>query len=77
MGGKRMIVWVLEKGKPAPRMLKPGIQDSRFVEVEQSKLNEGEEVIVGMNTTEGAAPATRQNPFAPQMPGGRGRRGGI
>ncbi len=77
MGGRRMIVWVLENGKPAPRMVKPGIQDSRFVEVQQSKLNEGEEVIVGMNTAEGSAPATRQNPFAPQMPGGRGRRGGI
>lgn len=77
MGGRRMIVWVLENGKPAARMLKPGVQDSRFVEVLQSKLNEGDEVIVGMNTTETAGPATRQNPFAPQMPGGRGRRGGI
>ena len=76
-GAKRMMVWVLEKGKPAPRMIRPGIQDARYVEVMESKLNEGDEVIIGLNSADPSSSRQANNPFAPQMPGGRGRRGGM
>ena len=73
-GSNRAVVWVLENGKPQPRSLQMGIQDPRYAEVLRSKLNEGDEVIVGMTGPQVEVAAGTQNPFAPR--GFGGRRGG-
>ena len=73
-GSNRAVVWVLENGKPQPRFLQMGIQDPRYAEVLRSKLNEGDQVIVGMTGPQVEVAAGAQNPFAPQRFGGR--RGG-
>jgi len=70
-------VWVLKEGKPVPVRAIKGIQNTQFVEVKETELHEGDEIIIGaIGAAQTAAPAG-QNPFQPQrMPGG-GRRGGI
>ena len=70
-------IWVLKEGMPAPVRAVKGIQNTQFVEVKETDLQEGDEIIIGvLGTVQSAAPAG-QSPFQPQrMPGG-GRRGGI
>jgi HlyD family secretion protein len=73
----RAVVWVLNEGKPKPVRITKGIQTTRYVEVREGDLKEGDDVITGMS---GVTPQTQQqmqNPFAPQMPRGGGRRGGF
>lgn len=54
--------------RPAPVSL--GITDGAFTEIrEPSTLTEGQEVVIGLQTT--AAAEKTVNPFAPQMPGRR------
>lgn len=67
----RAVVWVMENGKPQPRFVQMGIQDARYAEIVRSKLNEGDEVIVGMTGSQAEVAAGTQNPFAPQRFGGR------
>ncbi|MEW6051653.1 MAG: efflux RND transporter periplasmic adaptor subunit [Candidatus Zixiibacteriota bacterium] len=67
-------VWTMENGLPRPVRIAKGIQNSRYVVIEQSRLQEGDSVIVGASTTSGQATTTQtQNPFMPRFPGG-GRR---
>jgi HlyD family secretion protein len=70
----RSKVWVESnpEGKPVPIVVKTGITDGNFTEVEAEQLQAGQEVIIGLAETGAAATAT-VNPFAPQMPG-RGTR---
>jgi HlyD family secretion protein len=60
--GQRGTVWVTDTGK-----LKP----MRVTQVE-GKITEGMEVVTGQTSQSAAKTQTpQQNPFAPQMPGGR------
>ncbi len=49
-------VWVLVKGVPEPREVRPGLSDSRFTEIVGGALAEGETVIVGTAGGSTAAP---------------------
>lgn len=72
-------VWVMEHGKNLmPVTVRTGINDNRYVEVIGDKLKEGDDVVIGMVSSE-VASSTQQNPFGPQRmimggPGGRGMR---
>lgn len=70
----RSVLWILENGKPQPRMASTGLQDGRFIELARTDLQEGTEVIIGITGTQ-AETQTVRNPFAPSMPGGGRRRG--
>ncbi len=77
---ERARVWVLENGKPKPLVVKKGIQNTRYMELVESDLKEGDEVIVGVTGgAQGQVPVGQNNPFAPRSPmgGGGGRRGGL
>lgn len=71
-------VWLMDKnGNIKPVMVRTGISDNRYVEVLGGRLNENDEVIVGMEITGGTSQTQAQrNPFAPQSPPG-GRRMGF
>ena len=70
-------VWILQGGKPKPISIARGIQNTRYVEIMESDLKEGDEIIVGAIGGQAQAAPAGQNPFAPRMPGGGGRRGGM
>lgn len=74
-GVGRSVLWVLEGGRPQPRMIGAGLQDGRFVELARTDLNEGDEIIIGMINPSAEVSQSVQNPFAPSMPGGGRRRG--
>ncbi len=64
-------VWTIENGQLKPLTLVRGIQNTRYCEIVESPLNEGDSVIVG--TIGGPAqPTQTTNPFMPRMPGGGG-----
>ena len=70
-------VWILENGQLKSLPVTRGIQNTRYSEILESTLNDGDSVIVG--TVGGPTPSSQaaQNPFMPRMPGGGGggRRG--
>ena len=69
--GKRSTVWVLEEGKLKPMRVKTGLTDGSYTQVE-GRITEGMEVVTGQANPSAAKNQTQQqNPFAPQMPGGR------
>lgn len=72
-------IWVMLDGKPAATLIKRGLANTRFVEVVESELKEGDEVIVGIVGAQQSAAQGTTNPFGPQRMGGPGggRRGGI
>jgi HlyD family secretion protein len=71
-------VWVMGNGKLRPVMIRKGIQNTSFMEIVESRLKEGDEVIVGMSGgQQNQVQVGQTNPFAPRMPGGGGRRGGM
>ncbi len=72
-------VWVMEKGKTLKQlMLRTGLSDSRYIEVVGGDIKEGDEIIVGSMTADGATSQGQQsNPFAPRTPGGGGRTRGM
>ena len=50
-------------------LVKAGLTDGAFTEVEGARLTEGLPVVVGEGAREAVAPSTAErNPFAPQMP---------
>jgi HlyD family secretion protein len=65
-------IWVLEKGKPKAIVVKAGISDGMFTEVMAEGLNEGMEVLVGVET--GKPGASAGMPMG--GPGGGGQGGG-
>ncbi|MBI5476366.1 MAG: efflux RND transporter periplasmic adaptor subunit [Ignavibacteriales bacterium] len=77
---KTLRIWILQGGKNLKSIIvKTGLTDSRWVELVDDQLKEGDEVIIG--TTGGnsmAANAGQNNPFGPQrmMMGGPGGGGG-
>ncbi len=72
-------IWVMNDGKPVAKMIKRGLANTRFVEVVESELKEGDEVIVGLMGVQPSAAQGTTNPFGPPRMGGPGggRRGGI
>lgn len=52
-------VWILEKGKPAPREVKIGLSDGRYTEILGGTLQEGDAVIVGAAGSGGGGAAPR------------------
>lgn len=72
-------IWVLNDGKPVAKFIKRGLANTRFVEIAESDLKEGDEVIVGLTGPQQTAAQGTTNPFAPPRMGGPGggRRGGI
>ncbi|MCX6829823.1 MAG: efflux RND transporter periplasmic adaptor subunit [candidate division Zixibacteria bacterium] len=67
-------VWILFDGKPKAVRLVRGLQNTRHVEVMDTELKEGDDVIVGMSGgAEASASEAAQNPLMPRM-GGMGRR---
>jgi HlyD family secretion protein len=69
--GQRGTVWVTDTGKLKPMRVRTGLTDGSFTQVE-GKITEGMEVVTGQTSQSAAKTQTpQQNPFAPQMPGGR------
>lgn len=70
----RARVWIIENGVPRPVWVGKGIQNTRYVEVFDTRLKEGDSVLVGVNG--GGAQGTQQgtNPFMPRFGGGGGPR---
>ncbi len=68
----RARVWIMENGMPRPVWVGKGIQNTRYVEVFDTRLKEGDSVMVGVSG--GGAQGTQQgtNPFMPRMGGGGG-----
>ena len=66
-------VWVMQDGTPKPVMVTRGLQNTRYVEILESDLKEGDEVIIGASGgPQATGPQNRQaNPFQPGMGGGR------
>lgn len=67
-------IWLMDKsGKLQPVMVRTGISDNRYVEILGGRVNENDEVVVGMEITGSSTQAQAQrNPFVPQTsPGGR------
>jgi hypothetical protein len=70
-------LWVLENGVPKAVPIVRGLQNTRYVEILESDLKEGDQVIVGMNGGQTGSGPQQTNPFQPQRFGGPGRRGGM
>jgi HlyD family secretion protein len=71
---KRGLLWVKQGDKLIPVRVKTGITDGSMTEV-IGNIKEGDEVITGIVSSAASKTSTQQqNPFAPQMPGGRGGR---
>ncbi len=76
-GGGFGMVWVKTGDSLKPHRVRTGISDGLNIEV-RGRIEEGEEVVLSMTSSQNNPAATQQqqqNPFAPQMPrGGRGGR---
>jgi HlyD family secretion protein len=71
---KRGLLWLKQGDKIIPVRVKTGITDGSMTEV-IGNIKEGDEVITGIVSSAATKTSTpQQNPFAPQMPGGRGGR---
>jgi hypothetical protein len=71
------MIWVMDGDSLKPRRVRTGLSDGLNTEV-SGKIEEGEVVVTGMNTAQGAQAGqqqTQQNPFAPQMSRGSTRGG--
>jgi HlyD family secretion protein len=70
-------IWVLKDGEPSAVKAVIGLQDLQFAELVETDLKEGDEVIIGSEEGLNRTAQAPQNPFQPQMPGGRRRSGGF
>ncbi len=70
----RARVWVLQGEKPVPVMITEGLQNNQYVEVARGNLEEGENVVVGVDATTNHQARFGQTPFGPQRFGGGPRR---
>jgi HlyD family secretion protein len=67
-------IWILKDGKPVALPVKAGISDGQFTEVSGEGLNEGMQILVGIEDVKRGA-ATSASPLgAPSGPGGPPRR---
>lgn len=72
-GQKRGILWVRQGNFLKPIRVKAGLSDGVMTEVQDDRLQEGMEVVLGQQV-QASGPAGTANPFIPQL--GRGRGGG-
>jgi len=71
---KRGLLWLKQGEKIVPVRVKTGISDGSMTEI-IGNVKEGDEIITGtVSSTANKTSPQQQNPFAPQMPGGRGGR---
>lgn len=63
-------IWVLEAGKPKDIVVKAGVSDGQFTEVTGEGIQEGMQILVGVENSKQAAGAAPLTP-APGGPGGR------
>ena len=70
---KRGLLWVKQGDKLIPVRVKTGITDGSMTEI-IGNIKVGDEIITGTVSSTTNKTSTQQNPFAPQMPGGRGGR---
>jgi HlyD family secretion protein len=70
------MIWVMDGDSLKPRRVRTGLSDGLNTEV-SGKIEEGEEVVIGMSSSQGTPTAQQQqqNPFAPQMSRGSSRGG--
>jgi HlyD family secretion protein len=70
-------IWTLDNGNLRPIPIKKGIQNAKYVEVLESPLAPGDQVIIGTlgsaSTSETTTRVQGQNPFMPGRPPGGGR----
>lgn len=68
----RARLWILDGVTPKAVPIVRGLQSTRYVEIVEGEVKEGDEVIVGMEgAVAGNAAVTGQNPFMPRFGGGR------
>jgi HlyD family secretion protein len=71
---KRGMLWLKQGEKIIPIRVRTGITDGSMTEI-MGNIKEGDEIITGtVSSTSNKTTPQQQNPFAPQMPGGRGGR---
>lgn len=71
-------IWLLKDGKPVPRFIRRGIQNSTHVEIVRGNVQEGDDVITGVTGGAQTQVASGQNnPFAPRFPTSGRRRSGF
>jgi HlyD family secretion protein len=70
---KRGLLWLKQGDNLIPVRVRTGITDGSVTEI-IGNLKEGDEIVTGTVTSTANKTQTQQNPFAPQMPGGRGGR---
>jgi HlyD family secretion protein len=64
-------IWVLENGKPKAIVVKAGVTDGQFTEVTGDNLQEGLQVLVGVESGKQAGGAPTGSPMGSPMGGGR------
>lgn len=69
------LVWVKVGDSIKPRRVRTGATDGLNTEI-RGKIEEGEEVVLSMTTSQNTQASQQQNPFAPQMQRGGSTRGG-
>jgi HlyD family secretion protein len=69
------MVWVKVGDSIKPRRVRTGATDGLNTEI-RGKIEEGEEVVLSMTTSQNTQASQQQNPFAPQMQRGGSTRGG-
>jgi HlyD family secretion protein len=69
-------VWQLDNGVLEPRVVRTGLSDGVLAAVIDGPLVDGAQVVTGVPSMPGAAPAARSSgsPLVPSMPGPRGQR---
>ena len=65
-GTQDKAVFVLENGRPVPRVVQTGLSDGRFVEIRQG-LQEGATVYLGPARSTPSSGPSQTNPFQPQF----------
>jgi HlyD family secretion protein len=64
-------IWVLENGKPKALVVKAGITDGQFTEVTGDNLQEGMQILVGVESSKTQANGSAPLGGTPSGPGGR------
>jgi len=63
-GDGRRTVWVMRGGKPMPASIRPGVTDGSLTEVVEGELQEGDEVVTGVDGGETESSRSQRNaPF--------------
>lgn len=66
-GGRDQKVYLLKEGKPVASAVKTGIANNSSIELLESDLKEGDEVIVGQNSAESKKKSGMSSPMGPRF----------